>query len=108
MSSEQKKPGERPPEPTNTPSAKQRGKPTPWLHQPKRGESEHKGRIVAVALLTQEHLDMLGSSLRKVYRIDETACFPELLEAIDQADREHWRAEDRKEVLMRLRQAGRR
>jgi hypothetical protein len=51
---------------------------------------------------------MLGSSLRKVYRIDETACFPELLEAIDQADREHWRAEDRKEVLRGLRQTGRR
>jgi hypothetical protein len=64
-----------------------------------------RGRIVAVGLLTQEHLDVLGTSLRKVYRIDETPCFPELLEAIDQADREHWREEDRKEVLMRLRQA---
>jgi hypothetical protein len=62
-------------------------------------------RIVAVGLLTQEQLDMLGPSLRKVYRIDETPCFAELLEAIDQADREHWREEDRKEVLKRLRQA---
>lgn len=64
-----------------------------------------RGHIVAVALLTQEHLDALGTSLQKVYRIDETPCFPELLEAIDQADREHWREEDRKEVLMQLRQA---
>jgi hypothetical protein len=64
------------------------------------------GRIVAVGLLTQEHLDMLGTSLQMVYRIDETPCFAELLEAIDQADREHWREEDRKEILMRLRQTG--
>jgi hypothetical protein len=64
------------------------------------------GRIVAVGLLTQEHLDMLGTSLQKVYRIAETPCFAELLEAIDQADREHWRGEDRKEILMRLRQTG--
>jgi hypothetical protein len=106
MSSDQKKPGERPPKPTNTPSAKERGKPKPWLHQPTIGERERSGRIVAVALLTQEQLDMLGSSLKKVYRIDETPCFPELLEAIDRADREHWREEDRKEVLMRLRQPG--
>jgi hypothetical protein len=103
MSSDQKEPGERPPKPTNTPSAKERGRPRPWLHQPEIGERESKRRIVAVALLTQEQLDMLGDSLKKVYRIDETPCFPELLEAIDEADREHWREEDRKEVLMRLR-----
>jgi hypothetical protein len=61
--------------------------------------------IIAVGLLTQEHLDVLGSSLKKVYRIDETPCFPELLEAIDRADREHWREEDRKEALRRLQQS---
>jgi hypothetical protein len=60
------------------------------------------GRIVAVGLLTQEHLDVLGSSLKKVYRVEDTPCFPELLEAIDQADREHWRREDRLEALRRL------
>jgi hypothetical protein len=48
-----------------------------------------------VGLLTQTHLDMLGSSLKKVYRIDETPCFSELLRAIDDADREHWREQDR-------------
>jgi hypothetical protein len=104
MSSDQKKPGERPPKPTNTPSARERGKPKPWLHQPEIGESERQGRIVAVGLLTQEQLDMLGSSLRKVYRIDETPCFAELLEAIDRADREHWREQDRQEVLRCLQQ----
>jgi hypothetical protein len=45
---------------------------------------------------------MLGDSLKKVYRIDETPCFPELLEAIDRTDREHWRADDRKKVVERL------
>jgi hypothetical protein len=105
MSSDQKRPGERPPKPTNTPSARERGRPKPWLHQPKIGETGNRGRIVAIALLTQDHLDMLGGTLKKVYRIDETPCFAELLEAIDRADREHWRAEDRHEVLRRLRQS---
>jgi hypothetical protein len=59
-------------------------------------------------LLTQEHLDMLGSSLQKVYRIDEAPCFSELLQAIDQADREHWREQDRQEVVMQLRQSDQR
>jgi hypothetical protein len=64
-----------------------------------------RARIVAVGLLTQEQLDMLGTSLQKVYRIDETPCFTELLQAIDQADREHWREQDRQEALMQLRQS---
>jgi hypothetical protein len=59
-------------------------------------------RIVAVGLLTQTHVDMLGTSLKKVYPIDETPCFPDLLRAIDEADREHWREEDRLEALLRL------
>jgi len=43
-------------------------------------------RIVAVALLTQEHVDMLGSSLKKVYRIEDCDTqFRDLLEALNQA-----------------------
>jgi hypothetical protein len=60
-------------------------------------------RIVAVGLLTQANLDSFGADLRKVYPIDETPCFKELLEAIDEADREHWREQDRLEALARLR-----
>jgi hypothetical protein len=56
-------------------------------------------RIVALGLLTQTNLNMLGTSLKKVYPIDETPCFPDLLRAIDEADREHWREEDRLEAL---------
>jgi hypothetical protein len=46
------------------------------------------GRIVAVGLLTQAHLDRLGPSLTHVWPVDETPCFGELLQAIDEADRE--------------------
>lgn len=58
-------------------------------------------RIVAVGLLTQTHVDMLGSSLKKVYKIDETPCFSELLRAIDDADREHWREQDRMDGVLK-------
>jgi hypothetical protein len=51
--------------------------------------------IVAVGLLTQTNVNQLGSSLKKVFPIDETPCFQDLLRAIDAADREHWRAVDR-------------
>ena len=62
-------------------------------------------RIVAVALLTQSNLDAYGSALKMVFPINETPCFNELLAAIDEADREHWRADDRQEALRRLREA---
>jgi hypothetical protein len=43
-------------------------------------------RIVAVALLTQAHVDMLGDSLKKVYRIQEgNDQFRELLQALNEA-----------------------
>jgi hypothetical protein len=43
-------------------------------------------RIVAVALLTQAHVDMLGDSLKKVFRIEEGQDqFRELLRALNQA-----------------------
>ena len=61
-------------------------------------------RIVAVALLTQSNLEMYGAALKKVFPIHETPCFTELLAAIDEADRKHWRAEDRQEALRQLRE----
>lgn len=60
-------------------------------------------RIVAVALLNRANLQMFGEDLRKVYPIEDAPCFSELLRAIDEADREHWREEDRLEALRRLR-----
>jgi hypothetical protein len=44
-------------------------------------------RIVAVALLTQAHVDMLGSSLHRVLRIDEgVEQFRELLAALNEPE----------------------
>ena len=63
-----------------------------------------KDRIVAIALLTQENVDTYGSALKRVFPVHEAPCFGELLAAIDQADREHWRAEDRAEALRKLRE----
>lgn len=51
-------------------------------------------RIVAVGLLTESDLRTLGREFRRVYPIDETPCFAELLRAIDEADREFWRERD--------------
>lgn len=52
------------------------------------------GRIVAVALLTQPELQILGSAFDRAWPIDQTPCFAGLLEAIDKADRELWLARD--------------
>jgi hypothetical protein len=62
-----------------------------------------KDPIVALALLTRANLDALGNNLKKVYPVEDLPCFPELLRAIDDADREHWREEDRMQALERLR-----
>ena len=51
-------------------------------------------RVVAVGLLTQDDLDVLGPSFKRFWAVDETPCFAGLLEAIDDADREIWRARD--------------
>lgn len=45
-------------------------------------------RIVAVGLLTQADLTLLGPTFARAYRIDETPCFDDLLRAIDLADRD--------------------
>jgi hypothetical protein len=44
-------------------------------------------RIIAVGLLTQKDLDLLGPTFSRAYPIDDTPCFDELLRAIDEADR---------------------
>jgi hypothetical protein len=52
------------------------------------------GRIVAVGLLTQRDVDVLGANFRHLWPIDEAPCFSQLLQAIDEADRELWRERD--------------
>lgn len=45
--------------------------------------------IVAVGLLTQRDLDLLGNGFRRVFRLDETPDFDELLKSIDAAELRH-------------------
>ena len=52
-------------------------------------------RIVAVGLLTQGDLALLGPAFDRAWPIDEAPCFTGLLEAIDEADRDLRRAEHR-------------
>ncbi len=51
-------------------------------------------RIVALCLVTQPELELLGPSFYRAFPIDEVPCFGALLEAIDEADRKIWRERD--------------
>lgn len=46
----------------------------------------HDG-IVAVGLLTQGEVDLLGVDFERLWPVEEAPCFPDLLRAIDEADR---------------------
>jgi hypothetical protein len=48
-------------------------------------ESRH---IVAIGLLTQQDLEMLGQGFDRAFPIDDALVFEDLLRAIDLADRE--------------------
>ena len=45
-------------------------------------------RIVAIGLLTQREIDLLGYGFSRLWPVDDTPCFTELVQAIDEADRE--------------------
>ena len=45
-------------------------------------------RIVAVGLLTEQGLELLGQGFDRAFPIDGTSSFGDLLQAIDEADRE--------------------
>ena len=47
-----------------------------------------KERIVAVGLLTQREVELLGHGFSRLWPVDDTPCFQELLQAIDDADRD--------------------
>ncbi|HXG80910.1 MAG TPA: hypothetical protein VNJ05_03830 [Sphingomicrobium sp.] len=47
-----------------------------------------KQRIVAVGLLTEQDLDRLGHTFTRLWPIEQAPCFEELLEAIDEAERQ--------------------
>ena len=47
-----------------------------------------ENRIVAIGLLTQREVELLGHGFSRLWPVDETPCFTELIKAIDEADRE--------------------
>ena len=49
---------------------------------------DYPQRIVAVGLLTERDLSMLGEGFRRIYRLDEHHDFAELLARIDEAERD--------------------
>jgi hypothetical protein len=51
-------------------------------------------RIVAVGLLTQQDLTLLGPTFNRTWPVEEAPMFSELLRAIDEADRQLRSAED--------------
>jgi hypothetical protein len=48
---------------------------------------EEDGQIVSVALLTRAEEMLLGPAFSRLWPVEQTPCFGELLPAIDKADR---------------------
>jgi hypothetical protein len=59
-------------------------------------KAEEDEAIYAVALVTRGELNKLGPSFDRAWPVEMTPCFGDLLSAIDEADREHWRTQDSK------------
>jgi hypothetical protein len=53
-------------------------------------------KIIAVALLTQGDLDLLGPTFSRLWPVEEAPGFDELIRAIDAADAEARRAGNRR------------
>ena len=51
-------------------------------------QSDEEEPIVAIGLLTQNDLNLLGSGFRRAFHVDEAPMFDDLLAAIDAADRQ--------------------
>ena len=45
-------------------------------------------RIIAVGLLTQNDVRLLGPTFERLWPVEDTPCFSQLLHAIDDADHE--------------------
>jgi hypothetical protein len=43
-------------------------------------------RIIALGLLTADDVDLLGPTFDRLWPVEDTPCFSELLQAIDEAD----------------------
>jgi hypothetical protein len=56
-------------------------------------------KIIAIGLLTAIDVERLGDALGRIYLVDDTPCFGELLRSIDDADREMWEERDRQRLI---------
>ena len=61
-----------------------------------RFRSMAKRQIVAIGLLTEHELQLLGAGFSRAWPLNESPCFDGLLQAIDDAEREMRRARDEK------------
>ena len=65
--------------------------------------------IVAVGLLTREDVRLLGPTFQRLWPVEDTPCFSQLLQVIDSADRELHRLADKErldEAMDSLRSSG--
>lgn len=53
-------------------------------------------RIVAVGLLTQREVELLGHGFSRLWPVDKTPCFTDLIKAIDDADEQLQQAHELK------------
>ena len=56
-------------------------------------------QITTICLVTDEELSLLGAQFSRAWPIEQTPCFPGLLQAIDDAERDMWRARECKQEL---------
>ena len=61
-----------------------------------------KRQIVAVGLLTEHELQLLGARFSRAWPIDSAPCFEGLLNAIDEAERQMRRSKNVKGEVERL------
>ena len=60
---------------------------------------EEDQAIYAVALVTRGELSKLGPAFSRAWPVEMTPCYGDLLAAIDEADRDHWRVKDELEAV---------
>lgn len=54
------------------------------------GDATNRERMIAIRWQAQGHVEALGATLDHAFPIDETPCFDEVLQAIDEAERQVW------------------
>lgn len=65
-----------------------------FVGMPSEQNTHEDQRIVAVGLLTRQEVTLLGAQLSRLYPLQSDHSFSDLLDAIDQADRDCRRSEN--------------